>query len=333
MAKIKDITPGYTSEDDEISERAFRDESIWAKSKGAKPRISPDDPTLIRNKAAEEAVAWGGRGVGVDSRGRQLRAPMPSAEEAFAQTRSGDIRRDIALAAGTIIPFAEHLFGPTTTVHTPGEFGQPAQRQAATRAAGASSRAKAITADIGDKAGDYDLSWKPAKTLDQAAFKHKFYADSAADAEQTLRGYPQRIIDDMVAVDNRIAQGHYQQHDELVTKALDNMRTYLNNSEIARDLAKGAKTTVKVVSPAIDMLGAIAGAFAVPAAFFAEVSKAGQLPEQLKFMAHVGHNRPLEAGDIAPEVLDILRADTAMTEQLRREGTISEELYRASLGE
>jgi len=122
--------------------------------------------------------------------------------------------------------------------------------------------------------------------------------------------------------------GHVAAQESSITRALDNMRKYLNQSEIASDLAKGAKTTVKVVSPAMDVLGAVAGAFAVPAAFFSEFSKSGQLPEQLKFMAHVGHNRPLEAGDIAPGVLDILHADTAMTEQLRREGTISEALYQ-----
>ena len=121
---------------------------------------------------------------------------------------------------------------------------------------------------------------------------------------------------------------------ETVTSALDNMRDYLNKSEIARELTKKGAPITQVAPAFLKVFGALSGATVVPAAFFDEFSRGQQLPESLKFMAHTGYRSdgkpgPLQERDLAAGTLDRLRQDPEMTRMLNAEGTISDDLYKS----
>ena len=118
-------------------------------------------------------------------------------------------------------------------------------------------------------------------------------------------------------------------HSKAITQSLDNMRTYLNQSEIARDLAKGTTAAVKIAAPLLEFAGYLTGALAVPLIFFDEFEKSGHLPAQLKFMAQVGFQRPLESKDLSPRTRVLIRGNPASIERLWEEGTISDAFYES----
>lgn len=119
-------------------------------------------------------------------------------------------------------------------------------------------------------------------------------------------------------------------HAQNVENALDNMRKYLNSSEIARAL-QGVGPVVgdaaTTASNALNVFGAVAGAVAVPVGFFQEFHEGQQLPNLLKTMAHIGVQGPLGSDDVAPEIRQLLGKDQDLTHRLWAEGTLSDEFY------
>lgn len=115
-----------------------------------------------------------------------------------------------------------------------------------------------------------------------------------------------------------------------VESALDNMRKYLNNAEIARALqgvGPVAGEAATAGSKLLNIVGAGMGAVEIPMGFFREFHENRQLPALLRTISHTATQGPLTSSDLAPEVLQILGQDAETAHNLWAEGTLSDELY------
>jgi len=254
--------------------------------------------------------------------------------ERFEQTTGSDIINDIKSVAQWAVPFVAAEGTTTTeTVKAPGQRGGakpaghqagglgpgggrspvryplPAEQQAASKASAAARGVRAALAPEDPKVKQWDYP-KTGRGATQWT--------SIPGAERDWRHTgPYGKAD----ADFR--------HSKAITQSLDNMRTYLNQSEIARDLAKGTTAAVKIASPLLEFAGYLTGALAVPLIFFDEFEKSGHLPAQLKFMAQVGFQRPLESKDLSPQTRVLIRGNPASIERLWEEGTISDAFYES----
>ena len=241
--------------------------------------------------------------------GEKRRLAQMSDVERFEQTTGSDIINDIKSVAQWAVPFvAAEGTAKTETVFTPGQ-GSGAKQQATSKAGAAQRGVSAALAPEDPKV----KRWEKPKTGRGAT---QWTNIPGAERDWRHTGPYGKADADF-------------RHSKAITQSLDNMRTYLNQSEIARDLAKGTTTAVKIASPLLEFAGYLTGALAVPLIFFDEFEKSGHLPAQLKFMAQVGFQRPLESKDLSPQTRVLIRGNPASIERLWEEGTISDAFYES----